>query len=80
MTKREQQLRELRRIQAAVRELAPKWRLNFYEHREDIEQILIDTRNLAAEINDDTADHDLVRAANTLEEMYWKDMADLKID
>lgn len=80
MTKREQHARELRRIQATVRELAPKWRLSFYEYREDIEQILTDTRNLAAEINDEMADHDLVRAANKLEEMYWLDMADLKIE
>jgi len=80
MNKKMEHLKELRRIQAVVHELAPKWRLNFYEHREDIEQILTDTRNLAAEIGDETADHDLVRAANTLEEMYWRDMEDLKID
>lgn len=78
MTKHEQWV-ELRRIQATVRELAPKWRLSFYEHREDIEQILTDTRNLAAVITDETADRDLVKAANTLEEMYWQDMKDLEI-
>lgn len=60
MTKHEQWV-ELRRIQATVRELAPKWRLSFYEHREDIEQILTDTRNLAAVITDETADRDLVK-------------------